>query len=765
MASPIVEINFTEEERDFENMQRQFYCRSDGSQASLEEKNDTPLPSPRAKTAQAPPNAAVAAKRMMSPQKKGPQIITDACKTVYDELRRSLKRVPSVGKEDKSVNKKPSFTKTLADMSGFLDENEEKDKSEFGITPKRPASRLALQDPVKPVSTPPPISLRKPTVMELDEDDQGVVPLIKPQKFPSNEIPSSSSAGVATKPAQRLAMKTSSSEKPVSSVDQATTTAMEDKRQLRKVPSSGLREEHHGGGTLSKAPGSKNRVVEDKQIPPPSAKMFDEPSLLPPPPHDPPEEYSEIVHNESVLMPLRGPQLGHHDNNIDLSSMMMTSTTNQSSLSEMIKEEHNFNDEEEDDDDENGTAKNSSRWLTSKIDNTLYGKIAAIKWSCLQVTEFLEACGLGMYAGIFAENGVDGSTLMELTHDQVKRGLHVFERLHLLSLEMGVDALRHRKIKTVKDWEWSCPRVGEWLEAKGLGSLVGPFKVGAVHGGVLFSLTEDQLVSELGVGRESVLILMSLLASIERAREVGPLKQGDEVPDWAPSRVKVWLESLSLPHLVPVFRQYAVNGALLLHLDAQSMRQEMSVTEIQAIVLEKAINKLRKRQTKRSTIWGSTLQKLNSLIFRSSSSAAVLAAKRTRTTKDTKATGPPVSSLAATYGKYSTKKSSSTSADGALPSSSTATSMVQHKHRHRKQQPSISTTNKMPLTTQQPISPPPSRPPRPQDPSASKAKAAATGKGNNKPLRQPTQRHGRPPLPPPAHEPSSEDGPSNLSIL
>jgi len=228
-------------------------------------------------------------------------------------------------------------------------------------------------------------------------------------------------------------------------------------------------------------------------------------------------------------------------------------------------------------------------------------KMPARKWTSKQVTAWLELLGLGQYTYHFAANGVDGHTLFELNREHVQQGLGVQDQRHLVSLEYGMLDLKERRFdgNLEEDWEWSCATVGEWLESRGLGSLKHSFADGAVHGGVLFRLTEDQFVSLLGVGSDP-LILMSLIASVERAREVGPKpvsNADDSIPDWGPDRVTKWLESINLGHLDPVFRAHAVNGSVLLQLTGDLMRDIIGLTDIQAIVLERAIKRLGKKHS------------------------------------------------------------------------------------------------------------------------------------------------------------------------
>ena len=236
------------------------------------------------------------------------------------------------------------------------------------------------------------------------------------------------------------------------------------------------------------------------------------------------------------------------------------------------------------------------------VKRAMLKRLPAYKWSAVEVRAWLNALGLAQYGATFLENGVDGATLMTLSTDQVREGLGMSDENHVRSFSFGLEDLKTRAVTSVEAWEWTMDKTVAWLEMRGLSSLAGVFRDAAVHGGVLFRLSRDEF-AELGIGAESCLTLMALLASIERARVVGPRPATDvAVPDWGPNRVRDWLESLHLGHLAPVFRQHAVNGALLLKLDAGIMCEELGVTEIQGMVLERGIARLR-----RSHAWDSSV--------------------------------------------------------------------------------------------------------------------------------------------------------------
>ena len=81
-----------------------------------------------------------------------------------------------------------------------------------------------------------------------------------------------------------------------------------------------------------------------------------------------------------------------------------------------------------------------------------------------------------------------------------------------------------------------------------------------------------------------------------------------KVADWGCDEVKGWLETLHLGHLDSTFRFYAVNGSLLLHLTRKMMLGEMDITEIQALVLEKAIAKLKVLYHKQTSLYSKLMR-------------------------------------------------------------------------------------------------------------------------------------------------------------
>jgi len=218
-------------------------------------------------------------------------------------------------------------------------------------------------------------------------------------------------------------------------------------------------------------------------------------------------------------------------------------------------------------------------------------------WTAPMVASWLKLIGLGEYAPRFLENGVDGQTLLELRRDQFERCLGVTSPLHELSLRLGLQDLKAKVIDYTK-WEWNSAGVMQWLASRGLDQLISRFQSAAVHGSVLFRLTKAEFASRLHVGElgESELVLESLWHAVERARKVGFYQDQTKFLDWGPVEIQVWLDGIDLGHLNDVFRDHAVNGTLLPQLDHNVLRRVMKLTEIQTLVLGKAIKRLLKPQ-------------------------------------------------------------------------------------------------------------------------------------------------------------------------
>jgi hypothetical protein len=217
----------------------------------------------------------------------------------------------------------------------------------------------------------------------------------------------------------------------------------------------------------------------------------------------------------------------------------------------------------------------------------------ALQWSAPHVATFIELIGLKEYKHIFLENGVDGSTLLELRRDQFERCLGVSNPLHEISLRYALMDLTEQQIDYTR-WEWSCVGVVQWLGSRGLEALMQRFCNAAVHGGVLFRLRKVEFASRLFVGEhgESELVLESLWHSIQRAKKHGFFVDTSQFPDWGPVEIRTWLESIHLGHLNALFREHCVNGTLLPHLDESALRRTMKLTEVQTIVVTKAIRRL-----------------------------------------------------------------------------------------------------------------------------------------------------------------------------
>lgn len=216
-------------------------------------------------------------------------------------------------------------------------------------------------------------------------------------------------------------------------------------------------------------------------------------------------------------------------------------------------------------------------------------------WSAPMVATWLNLIGLSEYVPRFLENGVDGPTLLDLRKDQFERCLGLSNPLHEASLLWALDDLKG-KVIDYTTWEWNCTGVMQWLSTRGLELLIGRFQSAAVHGSVLFRLSKADFASRLHVGElgESELILDSLWYSVQRARKVGYYQEQGNFLDWGPLEIRGWLESINLGHLNDTFREHAVNGTLLPYLDGVKLRRIMKLTEIQTLVLTKAIQRLKR---------------------------------------------------------------------------------------------------------------------------------------------------------------------------
>ncbi|GBG28132.1 Liprin-alpha [Hondaea fermentalgiana] len=210
----------------------------------------------------------------------------------------------------------------------------------------------------------------------------------------------------------------------------------------------------------------------------------------------------------------------------------------------------------------------------------------AMFWSSPMVASWLNLIGLAEYVPRFLENGVDGPTLIDLRRDQFERCLGINNPLHEVSLRLALIDLKYKLIDYTQ-WEWNCTGVMQWLANRGLEQLIGRFQSAAVHGSVLFRLTKAEFASRLHVGElgESELVLESLWHSVERARKIGYYLEQGNFLDWGPPEIRGWLETINLGHLHEHFREHAVNGTLLPHLDHQTLRRVMKLTEIQTMVL------------------------------------------------------------------------------------------------------------------------------------------------------------------------------------
>ena len=252
-----------------------------------------------------------------------------------------------------------------------------------------------------------------------------------------------------------------------------------------------------------------------------------------------------------------------------------------------------------------GTCISSSRLpLPNYFDQRNGFQSQALYWTAPHVASWIELVGLKMYKMIFLENGVDGSTLLALRRDQFERCIGITNPLHELSIRYALIDLKTQQIDYTT-WEWTNEGVLKWLNLRGLETLTSRFSNAAVHGGVLFRLRKSEFASKLFVGEhgESELVLESLWHAIQRAKKQGHRLDESDFRDWGPKEIQSWLYSIHLGHLYQLFHEHCVNGSLLPYLDETALRRVMKLTEIQTIVVTKAISKLTRTTSRERSMW------------------------------------------------------------------------------------------------------------------------------------------------------------------
>ncbi|KAK8805419.1 hypothetical protein WA158_002075 [Blastocystis sp. Blastoise] len=252
------------------------------------------------------------------------------------------------------------------------------------------------------------------------------------------------------------------------------------------------------------------------------------------------------------------------------------------------------------------------------------------KWTVPKVLDWLQLIGLGQYASAFKENGVDGETIVDLEESEIESTLTISDPLHQLSLNKAITLLTEEPEIDYHSWRWSLDGVLQWLDNRGLSLLKPVFKTSAVHGAVLFSLTEEDFSQKYKIGSQygTKMHLASLLSAIKYEKKkaitngpkihfastihkgtfgedggqealaeltdpIGDTDRTNLVPEWGLDEVCTWVNDHYLGHLCKSFRENSVHGAFLLELDKDLLEQEIHLTPVQAKVLYKEILKLK----------------------------------------------------------------------------------------------------------------------------------------------------------------------------
>lgn len=239
-------------------------------------------------------------------------------------------------------------------------------------------------------------------------------------------------------------------------------------------------------------------------------------------------------------------------------------------------------------------------------------------WSSFHVCAWLKLIGLEQYAERFLINGVDGSTLLELSRSHFKMGLGVNDEDHLTSLQIGVVSLlvprKGRVLKKSFFEEWSLDKTLSWLVERGFGVLKVRFREKAIHGAMLLFVNLDYLIDkviDIASITSSSVVKASLKATIQQARVLesaffkglGKCKRArrtsssgeNNVLSWNIPEIENWLKSVNVGHKITNFKDHCVNGTILLDLDYDMMK-EMGLSEILSIVLMKALRYLKREK-------------------------------------------------------------------------------------------------------------------------------------------------------------------------
>jgi hypothetical protein len=138
----------------------------------------------------------------------------------------------------------------------------------------------------------------------------------------------------------------------------------------------------------------------------------------------------------------------------------------------------------------------------------------AMTWDSPKVAAWLDFLGLVTYARTFLKHGVDGPTLLQLSDDQIMRGLNVTKKTHVYSLTSAIADLQESNVD-YDSWEWTNQGVQKWLAERGLDTLCAKFAEEGVHGGVLFRMTQEEFVNEVREHSCLILCLHACLSQLE----------------------------------------------------------------------------------------------------------------------------------------------------------------------------------------------------------------------------------------------------------
>ncbi|XP_062851885.1 liprin-beta-1 [Trichomycterus rosablanca] len=192
-------------------------------------------------------------------------------------------------------------------------------------------------------------------------------------------------------------------------------------------------------------------------------------------------------------------------------------------------------------------------------------------WSKVQVCEWLQEQGLGLYVSQAQQWIRSGQMLMNASQHDLEKELGIRNPLHKKKLQLALQSLGSEEdnSKGKLDFNW----VTRWLDDIGLTQYKSQFEEGLVDGRMLHYMTVDDL---LGLKVGSVLHHLSLKRAIQVLRINGyepnclrrrPSNENiitpAEVCQWTNHRVMEWLRSVDLAEYAPNLRGSGVHGGLM----------------------------------------------------------------------------------------------------------------------------------------------------------------------------------------------------------